>query len=222
MSNTRSDAALQLNRLFARAPLYAILDSSVRPDQETTAILDSLLRAGVKMIQFRQKRVFGGKDVELCSRLAGTTQQAGGVFLVNDRADVAALCGADGVHLGQEDLSPEQARVLLGEQRIIGYSTHNRQQAAEASRSCADYLAIGPIFPTTTKKNPDPVVGLEIVSQVRQFTTKPLVAIGGITMENAAAVVAAGANAVAVISDLLLSSDIEERAKQFLAALRAR
>lgn len=183
-------------------------------------ILEALLRAGVKVIQYRHKEPFRTAHFEECCEMARRVRRAGGAFLVNDRADVAALCEADGVHLGQEDLPPEQARALLGEARIIGYSTHDREQAVEAARSSADYIAIGPVFLTATKKNPDPVVGVEMVSEVRRMTTKPLVAIGGVTMENAPAVLAAGADAVAVVSDLLRAPDIEQRARQFLAALK--
>jgi len=125
------------------------------------------------------------------------------------------------VHLGQEDLPPEKARVVLGAGKIIGYSTHDRAQAVAAAKSSADYIAVGPVFATATKRNPDPVVGLSFVAEVRALTAKPLVAIGGITLENAASVIQAGADAVAVISDLLLADDISSRARQLLAVLKA-
>lgn len=211
--------------LFADAPLYAILDTAVRPELPADAVLEALLRAGVRAIQYRHKEPFRQSHFERCAALARRTRQAGGAFLINDRADVAELCGADGVHLGQEDLPPEKARRFLGAGRLIGYSTHTLDQARRAADLPVDYIAIGPVFPTTTKKNPDPVVGLSIVSQVRALTNKPLVAIGGITMENAPSVLAAGADAVAVIGDLLAARDLaelEERARQFLMALKRR
>jgi thiamine-phosphate pyrophosphorylase len=152
--------------------------------------------------------------------LAERAHQNQAAFLVNDRADVAALCGADGVHLGQEDLPPEKAQRLLGASSIIGYSTHNREQVIQAARLPVDYIAVGPIFPTATKQDPDPVVGVELIAEARRVTGKPLVAIGGITLENAPAALAAGASAVAVISDLLAAPDIETRARQYLAALK--
>jgi thiamine-phosphate pyrophosphorylase len=151
--------------------------------------------------------------------MAAKVHQAGGLFIVNDRADVAALCGADGVHLGQQDLPPEKARAVLDTGRIIGYSTHNREQVALAAGLPVDYIAVGPVFATQTKQNPDPVVGLATVSEVLGLTAVPLVAIGGITLENAASVVRAGADAVAVAGDLIRASDIEQRVRQFLAAL---
>jgi thiamine-phosphate pyrophosphorylase len=181
----------------------------------------ALLRAGVRVLQYRHKGRFGRRNFEECRAVAEQVHEAGGVLLVNDRADVAVLCGADGVHLGQTDLSPEKARQFLGERSLIGYSTHTREQAALAARMPVDYLAIGPVFPTRTKQQPDPVVGLEVVSEVRALTARPLVAIGGITLDNAATVLRAGAEAVAVISDLLRAEDLEYRARQFLEVLRA-
>lgn len=209
-----------IEQLFAEAPLYAILDTSFRPELPCTTILEALLRAGIKVIQYRHKDAFRRAHFEQCVALARRAQEFGAAFLVSDRADVAELCGAAGVHLGQEDLPPEKARRFLDEGRIIGYSTHNWEQARRAATLPVDYIAIGPVFPTTTKSDPDPVVGLGMVSQVRALTTKPVVAIGGITMENAPAVLAAGANAVAVVRDLLAAPDIEERARRFLKVLR--
>ena len=211
-----------IGQLFDEAPLYAILDPAVRPDIPPETVLEALLRAGVKVIQYRHKARFFRFHFQQCAALARQTHELGGAFLVNDRADVADLCGADGVHLGQDDLPPEKARRFLGEERLIGYSTHNLDQARRAAGLPVDYIAIGPVFPTTTKQDPDPVVGLATVSEVRALTDKPLVAIGGITMENAPAVLAAGADAVAVVRDVLGASDIEERARQFLRVLKTR
>jgi thiamine-phosphate pyrophosphorylase len=210
----------RLEDLFAEAPLYAILDTSIRPELSCLAILESILRAGVKVIQYRHKEKFGRAQWEECTALVRRVHEYGGRFFVNDRADVAKLCGADGVHLGQEDLPPEKARLFLGDAFEIGYSTHKLEQAENARNLPVDYIAIGPVFPTTTKENPDPVVGLKLIKEVRSLTAKPLVAIGGITLENAPAVLNSGANAVAVIRDLLSAPDIEERARQLLTALK--
>ena len=209
--------------LFAEAPLYAILDTAVSPALPPEAVLEALLRAGVRVIQYRHKDAFRRSHFEQCAALARRTHQAGGAFLINDRADVADLCGADGVHLGQEDVSPETARRFLGTSPLIGYSTHTLDQARRAAAMPVDYIAIGPVFPTTTKENPDPVVGLSLLAEIRALTKKPLVAIGGITMDNAPAVLAAGADAVAVIRDLLAAPDLAEleaRTRQFLNALK--
>jgi thiamine-phosphate pyrophosphorylase len=128
---------------------------------------------------------------------------------------------ADGVHVGQDDLPVDSARALLGPGKLIGYSTHVLEQVREADRSTADYVAFGPIFPTASKENPDRVVGLEGLGKARQVTRKPLVAIGGITLENARAVIAAGADSVAVIRGLVGAPDITQRAKDLLEQLSA-
>jgi len=145
----------------------------------------------------------------------------GVTFVVNDRADVANLSGASGVHVGQDDLSVEQARAVMGEGALVGVSTHNREQFQQAAGSSADYIAVGPIFSTSTKANPDPVVGTELLRQVRPLTGKPIVAIGGITRERADEVIRAGADAVAVISDILRARDPAQRAREFLEVLEA-
>jgi len=220
MCNARAPL-VSLQDFFAQAPLYAILDTSLCQQRSCRDVLEALLRAGVKVIQYRHKEKFRRVHFEECVALARRTQELGGVFFVNDRADVAELCGADGVHLGQDDLPVEPTRRFLRRSVRIGYSTHNLEQARRAEAFPVDYLAIGPVFATSSKKDPDAVVGLETVSQVRASTAKPLVAIGGITLENAPAVRKAGAHAVAVIRDLLTASDVEARARQFLAVLKA-
>jgi thiamine-phosphate pyrophosphorylase len=124
-------------------------------------------------------------------------------LIMNDRADLCLAAEFDGVHIGQDDLSPEAVRAIIGPDRWLGVSTHNPEQLREADLTSADYLAIGPVFATSSKEKPDPVVGLEGVRRARSLTGKPLVAIGGITRANAASVIEAGADSVAVISDLL-------------------
>ncbi len=141
--------------------------------------------------------------------------------MVNDRADVAVLAGASGVHVGQEDLGVEQARTLVGEDKWVGISTHNLEQFQSAAATSADYIAVGPVFATSTKANPDPIVGTEFIRQVRALTARPIVAIGGITLENAASIIKAGADSVAVISDILRARDPGGRARQYLDLLGA-
>jgi thiamine-phosphate pyrophosphorylase len=140
--------------------------------------------------------------------------------IINDRVDIAIAVKADGVHLGQDDLPPGRARLLLGESRIIGFSTHTLEQALAADLEPVDYVAIGPIYQTSTKENPDRVVGLEKVSEVRRSISKPLVAIGGITLHTALSVSEAGADSIAVISDLLSAGDIAERMRAFVDVFR--
>jgi thiamine-phosphate pyrophosphorylase len=225
-----SATATQLKKQFRETPLYAILDTELRPDLSPFSIVEALLAGGARVIQYRHKGNFRRANFDECRAMAEQVHMAGGLFIVNDRADVAVLCGADGVHVGQEDLPPEKAQAFLGaflgtgrgagHAKLIGYSTHSRPQAALADSLPVDYIAIGPVFPTTTKQNPDPVVGLPLVAEVRQITAKPLVAIGGITLENAASVLRAGADAVAVASDLLRDADVERRVRLFLSELR--
>jgi thiamine-phosphate pyrophosphorylase len=136
--------------------------------------------------------------------------------VVNDRPDVAALAGAGGVHVGQEDLPVEDARAICGRHCWVGISTHNEAQVREAEATSADYVAVGPIFPTSTKPQADPVVGLELIRRARSITRKPLVAIGGITVENAEQVWRAGADSVAVARDLLAAADPAAQAREYL------
>ena len=137
---------------------------------------------------------------------------------MNDRADLCLVAEFDGVHVGQDDLSAESVRAIIGADRWLGLSTHNPEQLQEADRTSADYLAIGPVFSTSSKEKPDPVIGLEGVRRARLLTRKPLVAIGGITRANAAEVIEAGADSVAVISDLL--RDPRKSAEEFFRILR--
>jgi thiamine-phosphate pyrophosphorylase len=142
-------------------------------------------------------------------------------FFVNDRADVAFLAGASGVHVGHDDLDVEQARRVVGSDKLVGVSTHNLEQLARAAASSADYIAVGPVFSTSSKANPDPVVGVDFIRRVRSLTDKPIVAIGGITLERAAAVIEAGADSVAVISGILSAPNPAQRARQYLGTLEA-
>jgi thiamine-phosphate pyrophosphorylase len=188
--------------------LYAILDvACFAPQLRTTNSIVEFARdlgeGGVTLLQYRNKE----GDTRVMMRHAREIQRVlqGKVTLImNDRADICVAMGYDGVHLGQDDLPADGARLVVGE-RIVGVSTHNPQQVKEADAGPADYIAIGPVFPTTGKKNPDALVGLEGVRGARAASKKPLVAIGGITRQNAKSVIEAGADSVAVISDLLSS-----------------
>ena len=183
--------------------IYAILDASRFSDTPPMlSVAEQLQAGGVTLLQYRNKlgnaRRILEQARELKRRLGNTVR-----LIMNDRADLCVAAGFDGIHVGQEDLSPEGARLVVGRDAILGVSTHNPEQLQKADSSSANYLAIGPVFGTASKENPDPVVGIDGVRQARTLTTKPLVAIGGITRENARAVIEAGADAVAVISDLL-------------------
>lgn len=183
--------------------LYPILDTATLIARGCPAVTaaEAMLEGGARILQFRHKGHFSRAVFEQAERVAALCRSAGALFIVNDRADVAMLLKA-GLHVGQEDLPPADARRLLGPERVIGFSTHNQAQFAAALAEPVDYLAFGPVFPTVTKEKPDPVVGLEELRKVRRMTARPLVAIGGIARSNALEVLACGADAVAVISDL--------------------
>jgi thiamine-phosphate pyrophosphorylase len=203
-----------MNLVFPR--LYAILDSSLLTTSELV-LAETLAGSGVELIQYRNKTAPSRQFFEVSRQLSNALTPRGVRFIVNDRADIALLSGAGGVHVGQEDLGVEEARAICGKDRWVGVSTHTLDQVKTANRTSADYIAVGPIFPTTTKENPDAVVGTELLRQARQITAKPLVAIGGITLERSAEVYLAGADSLAVIRDLICAASPGERARQYLA-----
>jgi len=181
-----------------------------------------MIDGGAKIIQLREKH-HAPKDFYADAKKALEFARKTGVkIIINDRVDIALALKADGVHLGQDDLPPEYAREILGANAIIGFSTHNVAQALEAVRLPIDYIAIGPVFPTKTKSNPDKIVGLKGVKQVREAIGDfPLVAIGGITLENFRDVLNAGADSTAIISNLLSNAEnICERMRMFLSDKR--
>ena len=180
-----------------------------------------LIEAGVRMVQYRSKGGSARETLRVSRSLAAIAAGNGASFFVNDRPDIAFITGAAGVHLGQTDLSVEDARAIMGTEKWIGVSTHTEAQFREAIKSSADYVAVGPVFATKSKENPDPVTGTEFIRRVRGLTTKPIVAIGGIGLDSAAEVIEAGADAVAVIGDILKAEDPAARARQFLDRLRA-
>ena len=192
--------------------LYAIADASFG---DPVRLAEALFEGGARLIQVRNKDG-SSRDlflqVEAILRIAPPDARV----IVNDRADVALVARASGVHLGQNDLPCRAARGILGPSHIIGVSTHNLEQALQAENEPADYIAVGPVFPTRSKANPDPVLGLEALRRICARVRKPVVAIGGITLESAKAVFDCGATSAAIISDLLKSSDIANRTRDWL------
>jgi thiamine-phosphate pyrophosphorylase len=199
--------------------LYAIVDRAQTGDRHPAAVAADLVRAGVRLVQYRDKRATSREMYEWGRAVLDEARRSGAVFILNDRADVARGMGADGVHVGRDDLPVEMAREILGAEKWVGHSAHDVDQVREADRSSADYVAFGPIFATLSKENPGPVVGLDGLRLAREATGKPLVAIGGISLENARRVLEAGADSVAVISDLLRAPDVEARAREYLELL---
>ena len=207
--------------------LYVILDASLIKEtlkQSELECAKKLVAAGVRLLQYRDKQADARELLEKSRAIAEAVVPQGVLFFVNDRPDVAVMAGASGVHVGQHDLSVEQSRVAMaqlstGQDKLVGVSTHSLEQFGAAAASTADYIALGPIFETRSKANPDPVVGAELIRRARLLTDKSIVAIGGITLERAPEIIVAGADSVAVISDVLLAPDPAARAAQFLAAL---
>ena len=198
--------------------LYAILDAACFPDAPAMfAAAEQLTAGGATLLQYRNKQ---GRTREMLDHARDLKRLVGShvKLIMNDRADLALAADFGGLHVGQDDLSPEAARRIIGPNLWLGVSTHNPEQIADADKSDADYLAIGPVFPTASKANPDPVVGLDGVRRARELTRKPLVAIGGITRNNARSVIEAGADSVAVISDLI--RDPRKSAEAFFEVLR--
>lgn len=202
--------------------LYAILDASLFPDPELLFVAaEELVAGGVTLLQYRDKsgnaRQMLKQARELKRRLSGSVNLTSVKLIMDDRADICLAAGFDGVHVGQEDLSPAGARKVIGETLWLGVSTHNAEQVEEADGTSADYIAIGPVFSTTSKANPDPVIGLPGVRAAKALTRKPLVAIGGINRANCRSVIEAGADSVAVISDLMRNP--RKSAEDFLRIL---
>jgi thiamine-phosphate pyrophosphorylase len=200
--------------------LYVILDATLLNNSPHNCAQE-LAAAGVRLLQYRDKSESPRDLLKTSSELVGSLKSYGASLIVNDRPDIAVLAGAAGVHVGQEDLDPRQVRTVVGEEMCIGASTHNLEQFRAAAASSADYIAIGPIFATTSKASPDPVVGLELIRQARPLTNKPIVAIGGITLERAASAIAAGADSVAVIRDVVCAEMPGEQARRYLEILGA-
>jgi len=197
--------------------LYVILDAVLLP---TTAIsfAQSLAQSGVELMQFRDKQATSRRLFDVHLELQAWAKPLGAKVIVNDRPDVAAVVGAGGVHVGQHDLGVEQVRRIVGTGCWIGVSTHSWRQFEAANASTADYIAIGPVFPTKTKESPDPVVGLDLIARARQATHKPLVAIGGMTLERAREAWQAGADCIAVARDVVCASNPGKRAAEYLEA----
>jgi len=203
--------------MIALPRLYAVADQTFGAP---VALAAALFSGGAQLVQIRDKTA-------TAQRLLAEVEEAlkaappGARLIVNDRSDVARISGAAGVHLGQHDLSPVLARRTLAPGQIVGYSTHSLSQAMEADKELLDYIAVGPIFATTTKMYPDPVVGLDLLREICSKVTRPVVAIGGITLETAGDVLACGATSVAVIGDLLKHGSVAARTREWINHLES-
>ncbi len=198
------DARLRSAVLADFPVVYPIIDSGAAraAGSDPAQMAHALASAGARIVQYRHKGEFGRRQFDEARAAGEVLRRAGVAFVVNDRADIALALEADGVHVGQDDLPSVEVRRLIGSDILLGYSTHNAAQLSDDACRWADYLAIGPAFSTSSKRNPDPVVGLGGIREARSMTAKPLVAIGGITLSNASEVLAAGADSVSAISGI--------------------
>lgn len=205
---------------FQLSKLYAITDVSLSGLSHVEQVA-AMCAGGARLVQLRDKDLSPQEFYQQAREALEITRRSKARLIINDRVDIALSIGADGVHLGQDDMPPDAARRVLGADAIIGWSTHNVEQAISGRELPINYLALGPIFGTGTKKNPDPEVGLDRLREVcRQVSDIPLVAIGGITLENAPSVLAEGADSVAIVSWLVSPGhSIQSRTRQFLAAV---
>jgi len=214
-----NDNTAVITRTHELSGLYVILDPSVRQGRPLGAVLKAAAEGGAKLFQYRNKvasiREQYGEALPL-RRLAG---ELGVTFIVNDRCDLALAIDADGVHLGQDDLSYEDARRILRPDKVIGLSTHNAEQVRQADQLKPDYIGFGPIFKPVSKQDHDPVTGVEGLKQIRALTSLPIFAIGGIQVEPVPDVMQAGASGIAVISAVLAAADVKQAVEQLIARL---
>jgi len=212
----RSAEFLMLPRLQA----IVDVDLAVRAGWSPCDLARAYLDGGARFLQLRAKTLPAGPFLELCDAIVPAARDAGATLIVNDRVDLAQLCAAHGAHVGQDDLSVVDARALLGPQAIVGHSTHSVEQVRESLRQPATYTAVGPIFGTRSKDTGYAAVGLALVAEAHALSGgRPIVAIGGIALERAASVIAAGATTVAVISDLLAEDRPAERVRAYCRLL---
>src|SRR5881409_1580296 len=200
--------------------LYVVLDRRASGGRDLEEILDATIAGGCRMIQLREKEWPSGRLQPLAERLRDRCRRTGVTFIVNDRVDLAVAVGADGVHLGQDDLPARAARPLLRPGMVVGRSTHSLAQARDAQAEGADYIAVGSMFPTRTKSDFQ-LVGPELIRAVRPETKAPLIGIGGVTRDNVAQVIRAGADGVAVISAVCAAPDPEAATRRFLGLIDA-
>lgn len=199
--------------------LYALTDAELSRGRSVSELVQELLSAGIKIIQYREKEKKAGQMLAECQRLRKLTREAGACFIVNDHIDIALLCEADGVHIGQEDLPLSDVRRLVGKKRLIGLSTHTPEQAKAAVAAGADYIGVGPLFPTQTKKDVCAPVTLDYLDWVVAHITLPFVAIGGIKRHNIGEVMRHGAKCCALVSELVGAPDISLRVKEVRQAM---
>lgn len=200
--------------------LYLLLDPAVCPTRRLVDVLKEAADHGVRFFQYRDKQASMREAYQRGAELRRAAADAGALLVVNDRCDLALAIDADGVHVGQTDLPPAEARLLLGHEKILGVSTHTVEQATTAAKHGPDYIAYGPVFATTTKLDHEAVVGIESLRHIRQQVTIPLFAIGGIAVEHVSEILATGTDGIAVCSAVLQAPDVGRAIDDFMTAFR--
>ncbi len=199
--------------------LYLISDDDQLRDRSFIDVLDSALDAGCKIVQIRAKALTPDAWQLLAADVRERTRRAGAIMIINDRPELAVALDADGLHIGQDDTSPDEARRVIGPDRILGYSTHNRQQITASASLPIDYIGIGPVFATSTKGNADPVVGLDLIRWAAGNSPHPFVAIGGISESDLDGLIRAGAQNIALISAISRAKNPAETAAELTRKL---
>jgi thiamine-phosphate pyrophosphorylase len=207
---------------FALPKIYPIMDKKLARRTSHLSIVKELVRGGARWVQVRDKSTPPRELLLDLKRCAEFAESKNVTLIVNDRCDLVLSCNAAGVHLGQEDLPPEAARVLLGRNKIIGFSTHSLRQVHRSSAMPVQYIGFGPVYATSSKEDPSPIVGIDGLARACRTSTKPVVAIGGIGLDQVAEVLQAGAASVAVISALMTAANLARRMELFLEKARER
>lgn len=201
------------------ADLYAITDDELSLNRPVIEVVKQLLDAGIRIIQYREKNKSSNSMLKDCIMIKKLTEEANACFIVNDHVDIAVLCNADGVHIGQDDLPIDKVRELIGKEKIIGVSTHSPQQAQKAIEMGADYIGVGPLYPTKTKKNVCEPVTISYLDWVVSHIAIPFVAIGGIKQHNIQEVIQHGAKCCALVSEILSAPNIALRVQELRQAI---
>jgi len=218
-SRVKMAASSGINGKKAVKGLYGVIDTTYLPLGAVEQAARDIISGGAQILQLRAKGLASGRMLIAARLLRAVTLESGVTFIVNDRVDVAMMSRADGVHLGQSDIPLEGARALLGKDAIIGVSTHNLAEAAEAEKNGADYISFGPIFPTKTKKDAHSPQGLSALREMSRTSALPIVAIGGITAKNVGDVFSHGAASAAVISEILTATDMKGKTAEIAALI---
>ena len=199
--------------------LYVIMDKQLAGNRSYEEIVGEVIKGGADVIQLRDKLDSKEELIEIGKKLRKITRETGVSFIVNDYPEIAKVVDADGVHIGQEDISFEEAKKIVGENKIVGLSTHNKEQILKAIKLGADYIGVGPVFETASKENPDPIIGVELIKWVSEKCDIPFVAIGGINLNNLDKVLSAGARCIAVISAIMQVENIKLATEEFKKAI---